>query len=248
MRQEPEGLALRADLGSLAPDREQALHSPPLAVAQGNPGLGRQPSIMRLSLLLCLLTALTCACAVSSPGASSSQGLRGQSALNSPDLALTLPPYSEVHANWKQRLDQPYVYVDWVGSYTKIGDALASADRLMRDQGLEPSGPPFALYYDDPGVVQTAVLRSRACFPMERSVIPKGELKYDELESTTVVYAFVAGPYPEVPRSYPGLFQYMRSLSWTEDGPIRETYLVDPGSVSDWNQLLTEVQIPAAMR
>jgi hypothetical protein len=39
----------------------------------------------------------------------------------------------------------------------------------------------------------------------------------------------------------------MRTLSWSEAGPIRETYLVDPGQVNDWSQLVTEVQIPATM-
>jgi effector-binding domain-containing protein len=57
-----------------------------------------------------------------------------------------------------------------------------------------------------------------------------------------------AGPYPDVPRAYPGIFEYMRTLSWTETGPIREVYLVNPGEVSDWSELVTEVQIPAASR
>ena len=32
--------------------------------------------------------------------------------------------------------------------------------------------------------------------------------------------------------------------SWVEDGPIRETYLVEPGSVQSLDELITEVQIP----
>lgn len=204
---------------------------------------------MRTFLCLAVLPWILAACAVGDGPGSPASGSAGEPLqIETPDLALTLPPYSDVHANWKQRLDQPYVFVDWVGSYTRIGEALAQADKLVREQGFEPSGPPFALYYDDPGHVDMAALRARACFPIDRVVTPRAPLKFDQLESTTVVYAFVAGPYPEVPRSYPGLFEYMRSLAWSENGPIRETYLVDPGKVSDWNQLVTEVQIPAAMR
>lgn len=164
------------------------------------------------------------------------------------DLPITRAPFQEVHANWKQRLDQPYVFVEMTGSYTAIGDSLARADAAMRDQGLEPSGPPFALYYDDPGQVSIDQLRARACFPVAGPVAPRPPLAYDVLESTTVVYAYVAGPYPEVPRAYPGMFEYLKSLSWTDAGPIRESYLVDPGTVTDFGELLTEVQIPAAMR
>ncbi|MEO6709696.1 MAG: GyrI-like domain-containing protein [Planctomycetota bacterium] len=195
-----------------------------------------------------VLLVLVSSCATGDVDPAADLGARAPSILQEPDLALTMPPYSEVHANWKQRLDQPYVYVDWVGSYTGIGEALGKADQAVRAQHIEPSGPPFALYYDDPGTVATNALRARACFPVDSVVTPAAGLQYDVLESTTVVYAFVVGPYPEVPRAYPGLFEYMRSLSWSEAGPIRETYLVDPGGVSDWNQLVTEVQIPASMR
>lgn len=176
------------------------------------------------------------------------QAAQAQQPIVPTELEISRAPFSKVHANWKQRLDQPYVFVEATGSYARIGEALGKADQLVRAQGVEPSGPPFALYYDDPGAVPTASLRARACFPVDRAVSPTGELRYDVLESTTVVYAYVAGPYPEVPRSYPGLFQYMSSLGWSENGPIRECYLVDPGQVTDWEQLVTEVQIPAAMR
>lgn len=201
---------------------------------------------MKYSSQIWVSLVLLCSCAAGSESVRHGAGAgRG---LEEPDLALTVPPYAEVHANWKQRLDQPYVYVDLVGSYARIGDSLAQADRAVREQHLEPSGPPFALYYDDPGKVSADALRARACFPVNTVVTPIGALKYDILESTTVVYAFVAGPYPEVPRAYPGLFEYMHSLSWSEAGPIRETYLVDPSAASDWSQLVTEVQIPASVR
>ncbi|HUR28801.1 MAG TPA: GyrI-like domain-containing protein [Planctomycetota bacterium] len=195
----------------------------------------------------CLLLFLACSCAATVGPGPAARSSVPPGELQSPDLALTMPPYAQVHANWKQRLDQPYVFVEWTGSYTQVGEALARVDRAMRAQALEPSGPPFALYYDDPGTVPTSALRARACFPVDSVVTPARELAFDVLESTTVVYAFVGGAYPDVPRAYPGLYDYMRSLSWTESGPIRESYLVDPASVSDWSQLVTEVQIPASM-
>jgi effector-binding domain-containing protein len=32
-------------------------------------------------------------------------------------------------------------------------------------------------------------------------------------------------------------------MGWKANGPVREIYLVPPGSVRDWSQLLTEVQV-----
>jgi effector-binding domain-containing protein len=163
-----------------------------------------------------------------------------------PDLPVAQPPFDGLQANWKQRMNQPYVFVELEGSYTRIGTALQEAEKAMRDQGLEASGPPFALYYDDPGLVPAEELIARACFPVRAPVSPASPLRYDLLESTTVVYAFVAGPYPDVPRAYPAMFRYMRTLNWAESGPIREVYLVNPAEVADFSQLVTEVQIPAA--
>jgi len=161
-----------------------------------------------------------------------------------PDLAISEPPFAEVHANWKQRLDQPYVFVEYTGSYVETGRLLPMVQRAMLEQGLEPTGPPFALFYDDPGRVPVEGLRSRACVPVDRPVEPAGGLGYDVLPSTTVVYAFASGPYPEVPRCYPGLYGYLATMGWVEDGPIRETYLVSPSEVRSFELLLTEVQIP----
>ncbi|MCY3002910.1 MAG: GyrI-like domain-containing protein [Planctomycetota bacterium] len=102
------------------------------------------------------------------------------------------------------------------------------------------------MYYDDPGKVAPERLRMRACLPVGAPVSTRGDLQYGVLESTTVAYAFVGGAYPEVPRAYPALFAFLARLDWVENGPIREIYLVNPAEVTDWSQLVTEVQIPAA--
>jgi AraC family transcriptional regulator len=149
-----------------------------------------------------------------------------------------------VHANWKQRIDQPYVFVEFIGSYTETGGLLPLVHQAMRDRGLEPDGPPFALFFDDPGGVPADRLRSRACVPVEREVEPGPALSFDSLPSTTVVYAFASGPYPEVPRAYPALYVYMKASGWVENGPIRETYLVSPTEVRSFEELRTEIQIP----
>ncbi len=161
-----------------------------------------------------------------------------------PDLAISHAPFRQIEVNWKQRLDQPYVFVDYVGSYIQTGKLLPMVQQAMLDQGLQPSGPPFALFYDDPGLVASEKLRSRACVPVNGRVNPSGELAFAILPSTTVVYAFAGGPYPDVPQSYPGLFAFMRKMGWVENGPIRETYFVPPGAVESFDQLVTEVQLP----
>lgn len=163
-----------------------------------------------------------------------------------PDLPVSVPPFREVHASWKQRLDQPYVFLEHRGSYTETGALLATVHREMVAQGLEPSGPPFALFYDDPAKVPVPDLRSRACMPVAGVRAPQAPLAYDVLPSQTVAYAYASGPYPEVPRAYPGVFAYLTQMGWVQRGPVRETYIVPPGAAASFEELIAEIQIPAA--
>ena len=165
-----------------------------------------------------------------------------------PDLPISSPPYEQVHASWKQRLDVPYVYFEHRGSYADTGALIPVLQRELRAQGLEVDGAPFALFYDDPARVPASELRSRACVPIRGPRAVLAPLHYDSLPSTTVGYAFVSGNYPEVPRAYPGVFAYLARMGWQQDGPVREIYLVPPGPDPDPASLLCEVQIPAAPR
>jgi AraC family transcriptional regulator len=116
----------------------------------------------------------------------------------------------------------------------------------MLAQGLEPDGAPFGLYYDDPATVPVAQLRSRACVPIKGVRSPSSPLAYEVLPSTTVAYAYVAGAYPGVPRAYPRVYQFLQTMNWVENGPIREIYLVAPTPGVAESDLITEIQIPGA--
>lgn len=199
-----------------------------------------RPSTASAALLVALVI---CACqSPRRPGPAAGPGPAPQLSL---DLPLTRAPYAEVHANFKERLDQPYVYLEHRGSYLETMRALPKLAKAAADAGLELAGPPFGLYYDDPGVVAVGELRSRVCLPITAESFEKApDAMLDILPQATVVYAYVAGAYPEVPRALPGLLGYMRSMRWRENGPVREVYLVQPGAgVADSN-LVCELQVP----
>lgn len=159
------------------------------------------------------------------------------------DVEITDPPYADVHANWKERLEQPYVFREHRGSYTETGRLLPELHADAMRAGLTVTGPPFALFYDDPGRVAAGELRSRVCLPVVSESLPH-DMKLDVLPAATVAYAVVRGPYPDAPRAYPGILAYMQRFGWVEGGPIREVYLVSPASVATYDALLCEIQIP----
>jgi effector-binding domain-containing protein len=195
---------------------------------------------MRSALVLGVLVA-ACSSPAPKPTASSA------SPTSEFGVRVTDPPYAVVHAAYKERLEQPYVFAELRGSYTRTGRALEGLHATLEERGLVASGPPFALYFDDPGRVPESELRSRACFPVDVAPHAITGVPADVLPRAQVVYAVVRGPYPEVPRAYPGLYGYLGRMGWVEAGPIREIYLVPPTSVADYGQLLCEVQIPAAV-
>ncbi len=156
-----------------------------------------------------------------------------------------VPGSAEIEANWKERLAQPYVYLEHRGDYRRLGDGMRRLFQEVSSSGLEPSGAPFALFFDDPGRVAVSELRARVCIPVEsRPAGLPADVEYDVLPRSMVVYARVSGAYPSVVRAYPALFEYLRELGWRQGGPIREVYLVNPVEVESYEELQTEIQIP----
>ena len=197
--------------------------------------------------LCCLIIAAGLGCAIPMPPAE-------QPAPDAPppppqvpawvDIPVSHPPYDSVDVNWKHRLEQPYLFVEHRGDYRRIGESMQVLLDTVQRHGIHVTGSSFALFFDDPGNVPVAELRARACVPILANPEETAGLGLDVLPSMTVVYAVASGAHLDLPRVYPWLYQYMRERNWVEAGPLRETYLVDPGQVHDFSQLLTEIQIP----
>lgn len=214
-------------------------------------GLGEPiRTYINMKLLNISALALIASCATvdtSTPAGPAPSSPRSQWVYSS-DLKVSHPPFQEVHCNWKDRLDQPYVFLENLGPYADTGALIPEVHRLLAQQGIQPAGPPFGLYYDDPSSVEAGMLRSRACVPVGSWTQPALPLKKETLPSRTVAYALASGPYPGVPSSYPGIFGYMSKMNWAIAGPIREIYMIPPSEVDGYDQLISEVQVPVTRR
>ena len=183
---------------------------------------------------------------------------RSDEALTAPlgaPRAIALPASAgaaHVEANWKERLAQPYVFLEPLGDYRRLGDAMRRLNAESESVGIDVAGLPFALFFDDPGRVAADALRARVCLPVAERPARLGVLRFDTLPRAMVVYARVPGAYPEAARSYPALFSYLRELGWSVGGPVREVYQAS-ASASELDllasdALVTEVQIPWTAR
>jgi AraC family transcriptional regulator len=200
--------------------------------------LSRLRSVVALSGILAMSSCMSS----NSGGALGASGVANASFRD--DVAIARPPYHSVATEWKERLDQPYVFLELVGPYSDTGRFLGELRSHLEAQGLRASGAPFALFYDDPLRVAPENCRSRLCVPVETQVAVGAPLGFAVLPGVRVVYALVSGPYNSVSAAYPAMFDVLRTRNWVLDGPIREIYLVDPTRVASFDELVTEIQMP----
>ena len=153
-------------------------------------------------------------------------------------VALTEPPYDRVHTQWKERVAQPYVYFDHHGPRESFGETINKLMEHAYRVRIETAGPPFGLYGPDGS--------ARACLPVHENP-GRNSLPYAVLPKAMVAYAVVRGPYPQAPLAVDGLRSAMAQSGWEARGPVRESYLVNPGTVEHYGQLATEIQIPWAI-
>jgi len=154
---------------------------------------------------------------------------------------------NSTEANWKERLEQPYVYLKKRGDYRDLGLAMNQLLAEVREVGVRGVGAPFALFYDDPGKVPLTALQARVCFPVAELPARLGHLEFDLLPRAMVVYTRIPGTQLAVTHAYPALFAYLRELGWQPGGPVREVYQVSSGDAGP-EELVTEVQIPWTAR
>lgn len=206
----------------------------------------RRSRLARLALAgTAALSLAACTVPVSGSASSPQSSRFGEARFDvTSDVTLAFPPYTVVDTEWKERLDQPYVFLELLGPYEETIGFMPQLSRHLANQGIRAAGSPFALYYDDPMRVPAGQRRSRLCVPVDPSTVVGAPLGYDILPSEQVIYARVAGPYDTVSLAYPAMFDVLRERAWVLDGPIREIYQVDPSTVATFEELVTEIQMP----
>lgn len=208
---------------------------------------GRAIAAALSGLALAASALLTPGCAGGADAETQAQALVQPGLRYQIDLPVSHPPFDTFHASWRVRLEEGYVFLEHYGSYADTGAHIPALLREMRVQGIEPTGAPFCLYYSDPATTARDRLYSRACVPIAGVRSPRTPLDYDVLPPVSVAYAYVSGPYPDVPRAYPRLSDWMSKLNWTLDGPILARYIVPPSTAASNGDYLCEIQMPAAV-
>jgi AraC family transcriptional regulator len=138
------------------------------------------------------------------------------------------------------------VTVDHVGSYMQIGKAfdalmgwLAARDLLCPEMRM------VGIYYDDPGAVAEAALRSKAGVVLPRAVEVAAPVSVTLLRGGRYAVLRHTGPYADMAAAYQWLYGEWLVQSGHEaaDAPAFEEYLNNPKDTAP-SDLVTEICLP----
>lgn len=122
-----------------------------------------------------------------------------------------------------------------------FGRAFHAAADALAEQGLEPSGPPVAVY----GSTPTDAVDVTAGLPVDGPVTVGGDLVVRELPGGPVVQAVHIGSYDDLPQAYGEVMKWMGARHLSPVADMWEQYLNDPDSVEGPQALQTRIVIPA---
>jgi len=130
------------------------------------------------------------------------------------------------------------------GPYDKVGPLFEELFEWLKKKGIEPSGPSFGIYYDDPEKTPPEKCRYEIGFPIDKDIEgdERVEIKtYSPVEVATILHQ---GPYSTIGEKWGEICQWVEREGYEWAGPGREVYIKCPGTVSSEQELLTEIQIP----
>ena len=116
-------------------------------------------------------------------------------------------------------------YVELKGPYSGIGDSMRQLKSWIDVKGIEQSGYPFCLFYDNPTETPAESLRSEACIPVGKEFVPEGEFKVKELGEVQVAETRHEGPPEAFAMTYGPFLEGLLKSGYRIVGPAREYFM-----------------------
>ncbi len=156
------------------------------------------------------------------------------------------------------------------GPYWKLSGAFARIRTWLAEAGLEPTGAALGLFYDDPDRVPSSDTRYSICYPIDPSALDNAQrpLASADVLAPTEAAALIPtsgdlisllgfpaasaavveyeGPAADSPEVYERLRSWIERAGYEPQGPPREIYLAEPGTLAA-GLMHVEVQQPLAV-
>jgi DNA gyrase inhibitor GyrI len=116
-------------------------------------------------------------------------------------------------------------YLERKGAYSGIGETMRTLKVWIDSKGIEQTGYPFCLFFDNPSETPQPQLRSEACIPVGKPFEPAGEIKMKELEEVNVAETRHEGPPEDFSKTYGPFLEGLLGQGYQLLGPAREYFM-----------------------
>ncbi len=121
----------------------------------------------------------------------------------------------------------------------ELGKAYGEVMAILSGQGVQPTGAPFAVYYN----MDMKDLDVEIGFPVSQSFQPSGRVRPSTLPGGRTAVCVHKGAYDSIGDSYSALSAFIAQNKATPKDLCYESYLTDP-QVTKPEELLTEINFP----
>lgn len=119
---------------------------------------------------------------------------------------------------------QPVVCVRTTGPVadlpTMVGDSIAALGAFLRQQGIQPAGPPYVRYHAF-GETETDF---ELGVPVAEPIAGAGRIEAGELAGGAAVSTWHIGPHEQLGAAYTRIQDWLKQQHREPDGPAREVY------------------------
>jgi effector-binding domain-containing protein len=141
----------------------------------------------------------------------------------------------------KQVAKQPTLGIRTTTTLDRIGETLGTIypkiSQYIREKGIVPAGPPFALYH----AFAPDHIELEGGIPLTEAIEGEGDIVGSELPEGKAATAWHIGHYDSLKETYQTMEKWMKENGIEPSFPCWEIYWTDPGEVEDSSQWKTEI-------
>jgi DNA gyrase inhibitor GyrI len=116
-------------------------------------------------------------------------------------------------------------FIERRGAYSGIGETMSRLKEWLDHKGIEQSGYPFCLFYDNPFETPEAELRSEACIPVAKEFVAEGDFRMKTFDQMDVAETRHTGPPEEFGKTYGPFLEGLLKSGYKILGPAREYFM-----------------------
>jgi effector-binding domain-containing protein len=120
-----------------------------------------------------------------------------------------------------------------------MGSSYGEIMQVMESLGVQPSGPPFAMYHN----MDMSNLDVEMGFPVMKAAQDRGRVKAGKLPGGKAAVTVHVGPYDRIEEAYNRLTAFVNEKGLETESSCYEFYLNDPAETPP-DELKTEIYFP----